>query len=118
MLVRARVRRKEVRIEPGWGRLVLLVLDGLGDGGGGSLVVEERVEEDERRGDGIRSEVVVLVGLEDIGAVSFAIRASMKVMNVKATLWTGADERISRIQDWESVPEDPVLLVVFMCESS
>jgi len=115
-LVRGRVRRKEVRIEElVEGRVDVLVLV-VGDCGCGSLVlVEERVDEDERRRGGVG---LGLVGLEDRGTISFAIRASMKVMNVKATLWTGAEESISRIQDCESVSDDLVLLVVFICESS
>ena len=99
----ARVRRKEER-RAIWGRVVEVeVVGDVGDVGVicgcWVSVAEERVVEDERRGD-LGGSVVVGIGLEeDIGAISFAIRTSMKVMNVKATLWTGADDRISRIQD-------------------
>lgn len=59
------------------------------------------------------------VGWEEVrGAISLAILASMNMINVKATLWTGAEDKISRIQDCGSVSVDMDLLAVFMCKSS
>lgn len=81
---RERVRRKEGRL--GIENCVRRVVGEVGDVvveelGCSGLVVTERVEEDERRG-----ECGCCSSEDDTGASSLAMRASMKVMNVKATL--------------------------------
>lgn len=50
-------------------------------------------------GDFARGDVAEGVGVGVIGAISFAIRFSMKVRKVKETLWEGDAERVSSIDD-------------------
>lgn len=81
---------------------MVLVVDGVGEEGvvsGSDGGMDDMLRDVDLRGTDWAGERGGDMAGAVTGAISFATRLSMKVRNVKETLWAGDEERVSRTQD-------------------